>query len=34
MLDRKTTFNFRYTLFALWGVLILHDVWVKATQIA
>jgi cell division protease FtsH len=32
-LDKKTKFNIWYLLVALWGVLIVHELWVRATQI-
>jgi cell division protease FtsH len=33
VLDKKTKFNIWYLLFALWGVLIIHGLWMRATQI-
>jgi cell division protease FtsH len=32
MMDKKTKFNIWYVFIALWGVLILHGLWMQATQ--
>ncbi len=33
MMDKKTKFNLWYVFFALWGVMVLHSAWVRATRI-
>ena len=32
-MDKKTKFNIWYLFIALWGVVILHSVWMQATRI-
>ncbi|NOT58142.1 MAG: cell division protein FtsH, partial [Deltaproteobacteria bacterium] len=33
MMDKTTKFNLWYVFFAIWGVMVLHSAWVRATQI-
>ena len=32
-MNKKTKFNFWYFFLAIWGVIIFHSLWVRATQI-
>ena len=32
-MDKKTRFNIWYVFIALWGVILLHNLWLQATQI-
>ena len=32
-METKTKFNIWYVILAIWGVFILHEIWVRATQI-